>query len=237
MREARAGEPEVVEPVIEPFARDRDAEIRHVGKIRQAHATGLVDLAEHHVLLRAMKRPPAADATLQRSPDTGGQVGMAALHLLEDRDGAQIRRRLQHRHDLAVKEIGKRIRPAALPRLLFIGWQSAILLEAISGRRTDRRLRRRDRRRICLSERHVEPHLVIGDMATRQWVDPFDEKIHPHTEPVAITRSPGPLARLQAEFFRACASGRATPSLHPRPGKTLSSRSPRTLTLIVARQA
>ena len=68
-----------------------------------------------------------------------------------------------------------------------------ILLEAISGRRADRRLRRRNRRRICLSERHVEPHLVIGDMAAGHRLDPFEEEIHPHTQPVAITRSPGPL--------------------------------------------
>ena len=47
-----------------------------------------------------------------------------------------------------------------------------ILFEAIGGGETDRCLRGRDRRAVCLSERHVKPHLVIGDMAAGQWVDP-----------------------------------------------------------------
>ena len=62
-----------------------------------------------------------------------------------------------------------------------------ILLEAISRGETDRCLRGRDRRAVCLSERHVKPHLVIGDVAAGQWVDPFDEGIHPRRRPVAIT--------------------------------------------------
>ena len=62
-----------------------------------------------------------------------------------------------------------------------------ILFEAIGRGGTDRRLRGRDRRAVCLSERHVKPHLVIGDMAAGQWVDPFDEKVHPRRRPVAIT--------------------------------------------------
>ncbi len=53
--EARVGEPEVIEPVIKPLADDGDAEIGHVGKIRQPHPTGLMDLAEDHFLFRAMK--------------------------------------------------------------------------------------------------------------------------------------------------------------------------------------
>lgn len=120
MLQARTGEPEVIEPVIQRAARDRDAQIRHIGKIQQPHATSLVGVAEDYVLFRAMTRQPGADATLQRSPDTGRQIWMAPLHLLEDRDGAQPGRRLQHRHDLAIEEIGKRIRPAAIPRLRFM---------------------------------------------------------------------------------------------------------------------
>jgi hypothetical protein len=47
-----------------------------------------------------------------------------------------------------------------------------ILFEAISRGEADRCLRGRDRRAVCLSERHVKPHLVIGDVAAGQWVDP-----------------------------------------------------------------
>ncbi len=58
MLEARVDQPEVVEPVIEPFAGDGDAEVGHVGKIRQPHPAGLMDLAEDHLLVRAMQRSP-----------------------------------------------------------------------------------------------------------------------------------------------------------------------------------
>ena len=53
----------------------------------------------------------------------------------------------------------------------------------------------RDRRAVCLSERHVKPHLVIGDVAAGQWVDPFDEEIHPRRQPVAITSLTGKPSR------------------------------------------
>ena len=45
---------------------------------------------------------------------------MTPLHLLEDRDRAQTRRRLQHRHDLGIKNLDQRIgsAPAAGQRLL-----------------------------------------------------------------------------------------------------------------------
>ena len=51
-----------------------------------------------------------------------------------------------------------------------------VLLVAIRGRRADRCLGGGDRRAVCLSERHVEPHLVIGDVAAGQWADPFNEE-------------------------------------------------------------
>ena len=47
-----------------------------------------------------------------------------------------------------------------------------ILFEAIGRGETDRCLRGSDCRAVCLSERHVKPHLVIGDVAAGQWVDP-----------------------------------------------------------------
>lgn len=53
-----------------------------------------------------------------------------------------------------------------------------ILFAAIGRGGTDRRLLGRDRRAVCLSECHAEPHLVIGDMAVGHAVDPFNEEIH-----------------------------------------------------------
>src|SRR3546814_6651107 len=68
MLEARTGEPEVVQPVIEPDPGDVYAQIGHVGKIRQPHPTRLVHLAEDHVAIRALQRPPASNPTLHRPP-------------------------------------------------------------------------------------------------------------------------------------------------------------------------
>jgi len=62
-----------------------------------------------------------------------------------------------------------------------------ILFEAIGRGETDRCLRGRDRRAVCLSERHVKPHLVIGDMAPGQWVDPSMRRSIHRAGPVAIT--------------------------------------------------
>lgn len=44
MLETGIGQPEMVEPVIEWLACDRDAGGAHVGEIRQSHASGFVDL-------------------------------------------------------------------------------------------------------------------------------------------------------------------------------------------------
>jgi len=51
MLEARAGEPEVMEPVIEPNPGDRDAQVGHVGEIRQPHPARFMELAEDHLLV------------------------------------------------------------------------------------------------------------------------------------------------------------------------------------------
>ena len=50
---------------------------------------GLMRLAEDDVLLRAVQRPPGADAPLQRAADAGAELGMAAEDLLEDGDRPQ----------------------------------------------------------------------------------------------------------------------------------------------------
>jgi hypothetical protein len=113
---------------------------------------------------------------------------MSPLHLFENRDGPKSGCRRQHRRDLDVEESGEGIGAATASRLLMMRRKPEILLEAIRGGSADRRLRGRYRRRVCLSELHVKPHLVIGDMAAGQRADPLDEKIHPHRRPVAFTR-------------------------------------------------
>jgi hypothetical protein len=58
MLEARVDQPEMVEPVIEPFTGDGDAEVGHVGEIRQPHPAGLMHLAEDHLLVGAVQSAP-----------------------------------------------------------------------------------------------------------------------------------------------------------------------------------
>ena len=65
MFEAREGEPEVIEPVIERLARDGDAELGHVGEVGQAHPPRRVLLAEHHIAAGAVESSPSGDAALQ----------------------------------------------------------------------------------------------------------------------------------------------------------------------------
>jgi hypothetical protein len=78
------------------------------------------------------------------------------------------------------------------------------------------RLRRRRRRRVGLSISHVEPHLVIVDMAAGQKADPFKERIH--LAPPR-SRSPDPPTQRGGEsrFFPSLSlrSGSALPSAQP----------------------
>ena len=107
-----------------------------------------MDLAEDHLLVRAMQRTAMRGCGAPGSGVTpGGQIRMAPLHLFEDRHRAQLRRRRQHRHDLGIEEVGEGIGAAASRTLLLGGWQPVVLLEAIGGGRADRCLRRGHRRR------------------------------------------------------------------------------------------
>ena len=59
------------------FAGHRDAEVGHVGEIRQALPVRLMGLAEH-LPFRAVQRAPFADAPLQRPPESRTEFGMPA---------------------------------------------------------------------------------------------------------------------------------------------------------------
>lgn len=74
-----------------------------------------MDLAKDDFLVRAVKRPPRTDASLEGAARTGGQVRVAPLHLVENRHRTQVRCRRQHRHDLSIEEVGERIGAAAPP--------------------------------------------------------------------------------------------------------------------------
>jgi hypothetical protein len=168
MLKTREGEPEVIEPVRQGFARNGDAKRRHVGEVGQTHAARRVLLAEHHIAARTMKRPPSRDAALQGPAHPGGELRMAPADLLEHRDGAQAGSGRKHRHDLALPHAGERVGTAALPRLLLVRWQPRIGFDPIGGSRGKPRLRGGDGGDVGVTGLHVQPRLAVGDVSARQ---------------------------------------------------------------------
>jgi hypothetical protein len=110
--EARTRQPEVVEAVIELDPRDSHRQITHLSKIRQSHPPRLLHLAEDHFPILPVQGAPLADPPFHRPAYAVRQLWMAPLHLLEHRNCPQTRRRLQHRHDLGIKNTHQRIRSA-----------------------------------------------------------------------------------------------------------------------------
>lgn len=182
-------------------------------KIRQAKPARFVGLPEDDLLLLAMKRTPGADAPLQRPADALAEFGPTAHHLLENGNGSQAGSRLQHRHDLGVEYIGKRIGSPALSRFGLLGWRSRIAFDAIGGGQADRCLRGRDGGGVSLTELHEKPHLVIGYMAPGHEAVPSREE-KPPAYPVDRDHQTAPNERRRR---LACDSSRASPSLRHTP--------------------
>src|SRR5689334_6020588 len=67
MLEARERQSKVIEPVIQRLAGNRDLKRSGVGEVGQSEPPRLVLLAEDHVSLGTIKRPPSIDAALQRA--------------------------------------------------------------------------------------------------------------------------------------------------------------------------
>src|ERR1700692_2050738 len=99
---AGEGQAEMVKPVIEWRAGDADAAIAHVGKVGQPQPARRMLLPEDDVLFGTVPRPPGADAPLQRAPDAGADLGVAAADLVKNGDRPQARGALEQRHHLAV---------------------------------------------------------------------------------------------------------------------------------------
>ena len=119
--------------MIEPDARNRDAQPAGIGKIRQAEATGFVLLPENHIAGRALDGAPAAHPPLQRAADAKLEIGMAAADLVEHGNGAHLRRGLQERHDLGVPDRRQRVGPPPVAWLLLLGWGSRVSLYPVAG--------------------------------------------------------------------------------------------------------
>jgi len=162
----------VIEPVIERLAGNRDAKRARVGEVGEAEAAGRVLLAEDHFLLRPRQSAPSPHAPLQRAPDIGIEIEMAAAKLLQHRDRANARRRFEDRHDLALPNINERIRSAAAARHIFLRRQARIGLDPVTARGRDTGFGGGDGDVVGVSEIHEEPHLVIVDALAGQTLIP-----------------------------------------------------------------
>ena len=109
MLEARAGQAEMIEPVIERCARDGDVKGGHIGEIRKPKPARRMRLREDHIPFWAMLRPPFADTPLQGAAYARGDLRVTPVDLFVDGNRAQIRRGLNHRHDLLLPNALERI--------------------------------------------------------------------------------------------------------------------------------
>jgi hypothetical protein len=164
--EARTGETEVVQAVVQSNTGHRDAQAVHLGEVGQAHATRLVHLAEDDVALFAMDGAPAADASLERSANPGRQLRVAPHHLLEHGHRPHARCRREQRNHFGLEDLGQRIRSASLAWRLLLRRQARVLLDAIRRGHAEPGTCCRLRRPFGQSELHVEPHLVVVDVSS-----------------------------------------------------------------------
>jgi hypothetical protein len=195
--EARVGEPEVIQPMIQRHAGHRDGQFAHLGEIRQPQPPRLVRLAEDHVALGPVHGPPGADAPLQRAAHAARELGVAPQQFLEDRDRPHAGCGLQQRHDFRVEDLGQRIGPASAARRLLLRWQAWICLDAIRRGHAEPGACRRQRRRFGQPELHIQPRLVIVDVSSGHGAVLDDSRPAPYPiQPRPPTRPrPGGAAR------------------------------------------
>jgi hypothetical protein len=110
MLPAREAQHEVVQEVGKRRVRNRDAQLAHGGKVRQATLARRMVLREEHFFGRPFQRAPVANVTLQGAQHAVGEaIGMIVLQFAQQRDGHQLGRAPQQRHDFGVPNLGKRI--------------------------------------------------------------------------------------------------------------------------------
>jgi hypothetical protein len=104
----------------------------------------------------------------QRAPDTSPNLGMATPDLVEDGDRPQAGNALEQRYHLAVPNPSQRVMTTPLARRFPLRRQPRVLFDAIRGGDAEPGLGRGNDRRLGLTETHVQPHLVVGDVAAGQ---------------------------------------------------------------------
>jgi len=93
---------------------------------------------------RHVRMPP-----LQRAPNTGADLRMAPPNLFQHRYGPNAGGRLQDRHNLAVPNLGQRVRPPSAARRLLLRGQPWIILDAVAGCPAEAALGGRKRWHLC----------------------------------------------------------------------------------------
>ncbi len=172
--EARVGQPEMVQPVVERLAGDGDGELAHVGEVRQAEPPRHMGLREHHLPLRPVHGPPVAHPALEGAADPLAEgAGEGAIEFVQHRDRLEARRRLQQRHDEAVPNQCQRVLPRPpMPRLPPLRGRARIALDPACGGDRDARAGGRDGLGGGPADVHVQPHLPIRDVSARHRPSP-----------------------------------------------------------------
>ena len=133
MLEAAIGQPEVIEQILEGHAGDRDLEARCVGKIRQSHASGLMNLPEHHLLIFAMARAPCADPALKCPANTRPEFGVTLAQLPKNGDRPQAGSALQHGNHFFGEDPLQWIRPTPFVFGLLLAWWTGVCFDPITS--------------------------------------------------------------------------------------------------------
>ncbi len=133
MLEAAIGQPEVIEQILEDHAGDRDLEARCVGKIRQPHASRLVNLPEHDLLIFAMARAPCADAALKCAANTRTEFGVALAKLTKNTNRPQAGSALQHGNNLFGEYPFQWIGPTSFVFGLLLAWRTGVCFDPITS--------------------------------------------------------------------------------------------------------
>ena len=86
----RVRQRKVIHQVGKRLAADRHPQAVHVREVRRRQVSGVVDLSEHHRLVRSLRGSPTADPTLERSPLAVGEPPlMLVLKPAKQRDRSQ----------------------------------------------------------------------------------------------------------------------------------------------------
>jgi len=161
------------EPVRERRARDGDAALCGVGKVRQRHAARLGRLAEDHVARGAVERTPVAYPPLQRPSDAVVGEGVWIVHL----QMAQQRHRLDG--GIALQDRQRRRLPYSLERIgngaptlrLALGRQAWIGVDPARGALAEPGAGGDGALAVTKAVLHVRSHLLVGDGFARHGGD------------------------------------------------------------------